>query len=175
MTPQTNHQTSNSYLAILRLKTSSDTRPIQSRMASAASSPPRPQAPSPFDVATPIPLTSSRSSPLDNAITFCSNIYYHRSLHIPASSSHGKLRVTYATTTNFENAELPVVLFCHPMGAARYLIFGFEEAARREGVRVVIVDRYVCFPLPSSSPPPRPRVPPPTPSPQIFSSLIFAG
>lgn len=28
------------------------------------------------------------------------------------------------------------------MGAARYLIFGFEEVAKREGVRVVIVDRY---------------------------------
>ena len=33
------------------------------------------------------------------------------------------------------------------MGAARYLIFGFEEMAKKEGVRMVIVDRYVflCF------------------------------
>jgi hypothetical protein len=29
------------------------------------------------------------------------------------------------------------------MGAARYLIYGFEETARREGVRVLIIDRYV--------------------------------
>lgn len=38
-----------------------------------------------------------------------------------------------------------MILFCHPMGAARYLIFGFEEMARREGVRVLIIDRYVCL------------------------------
>jgi hypothetical protein len=32
------------------------------------------------------------------------------------------------------------------MGAARYLIYGFEEMAKREGVRVLIIDRYVlCF------------------------------
>ncbi|KEQ75219.1 hypothetical protein M436DRAFT_25653, partial [Aureobasidium namibiae CBS 147.97] len=81
------------------------------------------------------------SSPLDAATTFCSNINYHRSLQIPASLSHERLRVTYATTTNFEDETLPVVLFCHPMGAARYLIFGFEELATKEGVRVVIIDR----------------------------------
>jgi hypothetical protein len=40
-----------------------------------------------------------------------------------------------------------VVLFCHPMGAARYLIYMFEEVARKEGVRVLIIDRYVLSPL----------------------------
>jgi hypothetical protein len=54
--------------------------------------------------------------------------------------------VTFATTTNFESAELPVVLFCHPMGAARYLIYMFEKVARKEGVRVLIIDRYVFPP-----------------------------
>jgi hypothetical protein len=41
-----------------------------------------------------------------------------------------------------------VILFCHPMGAARYLISMFEEVARKEGVRVLIIDRYVCPLLP---------------------------
>ena len=44
-----------------------------------------------------------------------------------------------------------MMLFCHPMGAARYLIFGFEELARREQVRVVIIDRYVLYFLVSST------------------------
>jgi predicted dienelactone hydrolase len=89
--------------------------------------------------ATPIPTTAS-----DDAITFCSNLHFHQSIYIPASTSHPKLRVTFSTTTNFGNAEeeeLPVILFCHPMGAARYMIYGFENLAKKVGVRVVIIDR----------------------------------
>jgi predicted dienelactone hydrolase len=98
--------------------------------------------------ATPTPLPAF--SPLDLATTFCSNIHFHQSLHIPASPEHERLRVTYATTTNFGQKELPVVLFCHPMGAARHLIYKFEEVAKKEGVRVLIVDRYV-WPFSNSS------------------------
>jgi predicted dienelactone hydrolase len=91
-------------------------------------------------------MPAATPSPLDVATSFCSNIKFHRNLHLPASLDHGRLRVTYATTTNFGDKRLPVVLFCHPMGAARYLIYGFEEMAKREGVRVLIIDRYVlCF------------------------------
>jgi hypothetical protein len=89
----------------------------------------------------PTPL--SEVSPLDLATTFCSNICFHQSIHLPASPEHDRLRVTFATTTNFDASELPVVLFCHPMGAARYLIYMFEEVAKKEGVRVLIIDRYV--------------------------------
>jgi hypothetical protein len=90
-------------------------------------------------------------SPVDLATTFCSNISFHRSLYLPVSSEqHERLRVTFATTTNFGMTELPVVLFCHTMGAARYLIFEFEEVAKKEGVRVLIIDRYV-WPFSNSS------------------------
>jgi hypothetical protein len=87
--------------------------------------------------------TTQPPSPLDLATTFCSNISFHQSLHLPASSSHERLRVTFATTTNFGAKDLPVVLFCRPMGAARHLIYRFEEIAKKEGVRVLIIDRYV--------------------------------
>jgi hypothetical protein len=90
----------------------------------------------------------SEASPLDLATTFCSNIYFHQRIHLPASSEHEQLRVTFATTTNFDDPELPVVLFCHPMGAARYLIYMFEEVAKKEGIRVLIIDRYIS-PFPS--------------------------
>jgi hypothetical protein len=94
------------------------------------------------------PIPSPEATPLDLATTFCSDICFHQSIHLPASPEHDNLRVTFATTRNFdESAELPVVLFCHPMGAARYLIYMFEEVARIEGVRVLIIDRYVFFPL----------------------------
>ncbi|KAI4740458.1 hypothetical protein E4T50_09105 [Aureobasidium sp. EXF-12298] len=86
--------------------------------------------------ATPIPTTAS-----DDAITFCSNLHFHQSIYIPASTSHPKLRVTFSTTTNSNDENLPVVLFCHPMGAARYMIYGFENLAKKVGVRVVIIDR----------------------------------
>jgi hypothetical protein len=32
------------------------------------------------------------------------------------------------------------------MGAARHLIYRFEEVAKKEGVRVLIIDRYVFVP-----------------------------
>jgi predicted dienelactone hydrolase len=92
-----------------------------------------------------MPLTTQSPSPLDLATTFCSNISFHQSLYLPASSSHERLRVTFATTTNFKQKELPVVLFCHPMGTARHLIYRFEEVAKKEGIRVLIVDRYVLL------------------------------
>ncbi|KAI4756888.1 hypothetical protein E4T52_09051 [Aureobasidium sp. EXF-3400] len=88
-------------------------------------------------------MPAATPSPLDIATSFCSTINFHRSLHLPASPDHKRLRVTYATTTNFGDKQLPVVLFCHPMGAARYLIFGFEEVARKDGVRVLIIDRML--------------------------------
>lgn len=86
-------------------------------------------------------LKATSPTALDTAITFCSNASFHQSIYLPASSSHPKFRVTFSTSTNFRDESLPVVLFCHPMGAARYLIYGFDEMAKREGVRVVIVDR----------------------------------
>lgn len=80
----------------------------------------------------------------DDAITYCSNRSFHQCIHLPATSQHPRLRVTFATTTNFDNdaeEELPVILFCHPMGAARYMIYGFEHLAKKMGVRMVIIDR----------------------------------
>ncbi|KAI5242794.1 hypothetical protein E4T43_04567 [Aureobasidium subglaciale] len=79
--------------------------------------------------------------PFDAATKFCSQRCFHQSIILPATADHAPLRVSYATTTNFCNESLPVVLFCHPMGAARYLIFEFEEMAKKEDVRVVIIDR----------------------------------
>ncbi|KAI4725807.1 hypothetical protein E4T49_06410 [Aureobasidium sp. EXF-10728] len=88
-------------------------------------------------------LTTSTTNPsaTDKAITFCSNTHFHRSLRIPATTSRPTLRVTFATSTNFAAQELPVILFCHPMGCARYLIFRLEHLAVRVGVRIVVVDR----------------------------------
>ncbi|KEQ92145.1 hypothetical protein AUEXF2481DRAFT_432976 [Aureobasidium subglaciale EXF-2481] len=81
------------------------------------------------------------SSPFDAATAFSSQSCFHQSITLPATADHEALKVTYATTTNFSNEGLPTILFCHPMGAARYLIYEFEHLATTTGVRVLIIDR----------------------------------
>ncbi|KAI5197998.1 hypothetical protein E4T39_07008 [Aureobasidium subglaciale] len=85
--------------------------------------------------------TPQHSSPVDAAITFSCHENFHQSIILQATADHKALRITYATTTNFSNEELPVILFCHPMGAARYLTYEFEYLAVSTGVRVVCIDR----------------------------------
>lgn len=42
--------------------------------------------------------------------------HLHQHFWVPANEAlgHGRLRVTYATTSNFADDGLPAVLFCHP-------------------------------------------------------------
>lgn len=71
--------------------------------------------------------------------------HLHQCFWIPANDQlgHGRLRVTYSTTSNFEDETLPVVLFFHPMFGGRYSVAAFDHLAREKGVRVVAPDRSV--------------------------------
>ncbi|GAB7358380.1 hypothetical protein MBLNU230_g2450t1 [Neophaeotheca triangularis] len=65
----------------------------------------------------------------------------HQSLWLPETAAHGRLRVTYATTCNFGDESLPVVLFVGPMFGNRYHILEIETLAVETGVRVICADR----------------------------------
>lgn len=89
---------------------------------------------------------SSSVSPdegFDEAARRLAQKHLHQSLQLPQTSSHGSLRVTFSTTSNFDQHELPVVLFIGPMFGSRYHLITFDKLAGSTGVRVIYVDRYV--------------------------------
>lgn len=78
----------------------------------------------------------------DVAISFACKHCFHQDLHIPETVDHPRLRVTYSISTNFDDTDLPAVLFVGPMFATRWLTLEFDKLARESGVRLVSVDRY---------------------------------
>lgn len=90
--------------------------------------------------------TASPASPagaFDEATRRLAQKHLHQSFQLPETSSHASLRVTFATTSNFDQDELPVILFIGPMFSSRYHLITFDKLAERSGVRVIYVDRYV--------------------------------
>lgn len=61
--------------------------------------------------------------------------------HLHQSFWHESLRVTFATTSNFDQNDLPVVLFAGPMFGNRYHLLTFDKLARTTGVRAIYPDR----------------------------------
>ncbi|KAF1355375.1 hypothetical protein BDV97DRAFT_395740 [Delphinella strobiligena] len=82
------------------------------------------------------------SSPEDQAIRKICSKNFHQALWLPRTADHAELRVTYSTTTNFDNnVSLPVVLFIGPMFGTRYFALHLDKLAADCGVRMIIVDR----------------------------------
>jgi hypothetical protein len=78
----------------------------------------------------------------DQAIRTVCGKNVHQVLWLPETAQHPKLRVTYSTTTNFDNVNLPAILFIGPMFGTRWEVLLFDKLARDCGVRVICVDRY---------------------------------
>jgi hypothetical protein len=78
---------------------------------------------------------------MDEAIKIVCDKHFHQSFWLPSTSQHDRLRVTYATTTNFEDESLPVILFCGPMFGSRWNAQDFDYFIRKHGVRIIFVDR----------------------------------
>lgn len=87
---------------------------------------------------------TSKNKAKDEAIQLFAQRCFHQCFHISATEKHDRLRVTFATTTNFEQTELPVVLFVGPMFGNRYFCLSFDKVAKENGVRVICIDRYVA-------------------------------
>lgn len=77
----------------------------------------------------------------DQAIRTVCGKNLHQALWLPESPYHPKLRVTYSTTTNFDDVKLPAILFIGPMFGTRWESLLFDKLARDSGVRVICVDR----------------------------------
>jgi len=80
----------------------------------------------------------------DNALARVSAGHLHHCLWLPETQDHPRLRVTFATTSNFDDERLPAILFIPPMFGSRWLVLEADKLARDSGVRVAIPDRY-CF------------------------------
>ncbi|EXJ79584.1 hypothetical protein A1O3_07863 [Capronia epimyces CBS 606.96] len=80
-------------------------------------------------------------SPEDQAIRLTCATHFHQALWLPQTANRAKLRVTYSTTTNFDNVSLPAILFIGPMFGTRWMALHFDKLARDCGVRVICVDR----------------------------------
>jgi len=85
---------------------------------------------------------SASASARDNALARVSARHVHQCLWLPETQEHPRLRVTYATTSNFEDASLPAVLFIPPMFGSRWFALEMDKLARDTGVRVVFPERY---------------------------------
>lgn len=91
-----------------------------------------------------MPKMSTTTSAKDDAIAFASQKCFHRSTTIGPTSAHQKLRVSFGTTSGFDDDgknDLETILFCGGMGASRLLLYRFDALAKKEGVRVIFIDR----------------------------------
>ncbi|KAI9687397.1 MAG: hypothetical protein M1820_010466 [Bogoriella megaspora] len=83
----------------------------------------------------------SLTDPTDKSIKILCARHLHRVLTIDATDSHGRLRVTFSTTSNFDNASLPTMLFIGPMFCSRWHAVDLDRLACEDGIRVICSDR----------------------------------
>jgi len=83
----------------------------------------------------------STQTPKDKALAFVCAEEFHRCLWLPETQDHGRLRVTFSTTKNFDQASLPAMLFVGPMFGSRYNSIDINHLAAECGVRVICCDR----------------------------------
>ncbi|KAF2721890.1 hypothetical protein K431DRAFT_320132 [Polychaeton citri CBS 116435] len=83
----------------------------------------------------------TQSAATVEALKILCNRDLHRCLRVPATEKHGRLRVTYSTTSNIRDASLPAILFPGPMSGMRLVVLEVEKLARDKGIRVIWIDR----------------------------------
>lgn len=72
---------------------------------------------------------------------------FHQSFTIPATETHGPLRVIFAIAglpvddKNGNNDEVPTILWCGPAGGVRWEAIDWDHLAEAMGVRILVLDR----------------------------------
>jgi hypothetical protein len=101
------------------------------------------------DFGPDVDLMASREDHFAAATKLLSTRHLHQSLWIPETEHHARLRVTFATTSNFalghdgdvSAAALPAMLFAGPMFGTRYMAVQMDRLSREHGVRGIFIDR----------------------------------
>lgn len=92
-------------------------------------------------MSTPASLPVVKSAEVQ-AIELIAPRKYHQSFKIPATATHGPLRVTYAIAGVADGGEdTPTILFCGGMFGSRWQAPFQNYIAEQEGVRIVYIDR----------------------------------
>ncbi|EMC94408.1 hypothetical protein BAUCODRAFT_35628 [Baudoinia panamericana UAMH 10762] len=78
---------------------------------------------------------------MNEAIRILCADHLHQCMWLSATPEHERLRITYATTSNFADSTLPVILYCGPMFGSRYGCLDINRLANEIGVRIICVDR----------------------------------
>jgi hypothetical protein len=73
-------------------------------------------------------------------IEYVSASWLHRSFKLPATDTHGPLRVTYAVA-GLDDANAKTVLLIGGMFGGRWLALSCHHLALKMGVRVICIDR----------------------------------
>jgi phytoene dehydrogenase-like protein len=102
-----------------------------------------------LDAQSQILEMASREDHFAAATRFLAPRHFHQSLWIPETEHHARLRVTFATTSNFATsnaddtpaAALPAMLFAGPMFGTRYMAVQMDRLSRESGVRGIFIDR----------------------------------
>lgn len=76
-----------------------------------------------------------------NAIERLAQRCFHQCLWLPETVKHSRLRVTFATSSNFDDESLPVLLWVPPQFCSRYHISEMDNFAVKYEVRLVGADR----------------------------------
>lgn len=85
--------------------------------------------------------SQSPTDSTDKAINILCAKHFHRAITLDVTNSHERLRVTFSTTSNFDNTSLPTVLFIGPMFCSRWHAVDLDTLASEYGVRVICSDR----------------------------------
>jgi hypothetical protein len=94
-------------------------------------------------------MVEASLSPKEYAIELTSPLKYHRLFTLPATSSHGPLKISYSIAgpaplpDGDSEVDVPTILFVGGMFGTRWMAVSENWLAEKEGVRVLFIDRYV--------------------------------
>jgi len=87
-------------------------------------------------------MTFNFSATEEEALKIISPWKYHRLYTLPATDSHGPLKVSYSIA-GIEDGDVPTILLVGGMMCTRWHLIGDNYLAQKEGVRVLCIDRCV--------------------------------
>ena len=87
-------------------------------------------------------MPSTIKLPEEQAVELIAQRKFHQIFTLPATGSHGPLKVTYSILGPPVEEDAPTVVFCGGMFGSRYpFMLIINHLAEKHGVRVLCIDR----------------------------------